>query len=69
MPEGQHTVNLDEIHDYLSASEAYWHLMHFSSHVVLNLPIHMSDGQCLVFSDGQVETALIIKASCMTFST
>ena len=56
IPEGKRTVNLDEIHyfvsaRYLSASEAYWHLMsfpmHFSSHIVLSLPIHMSE--CSVF--------------------
>ena len=71
IPEGQRTVNLDEIHDFVSAhypsaSEAYWHLMsipmHFSTHVVLSLPIHMPCGQCVVFSDGQEKTALIRQA-------
>ena len=71
IPEGQRTVNLDEIHDfvsarYLSTSEAYWHLMsfpmHFSSHIVLSLPIHMPGGQSVVFSEGQEEDAHIRQA-------
>ena len=71
IPEGKRTVNFDEIHyfvsaRYLSDSEAYWHLMsfpmHFSSHIVLSLPIHMSGGQSVVFSEGQEEAALIRQA-------